>query len=113
MTNSANDRNMLFGILAQQMDFITRDALIAAMHAWVQEKHKPLGQILVEQKALTHDTHALLEALVKKHLALHSDDAEKSLASVGSVSSVRRNLAAITDQDIQESLGHLTNGHNK
>jgi serine/threonine protein kinase len=113
MTSSANDRNMLFGILAQQMDFITRDALIAAMHAWVQEKHKPLGQILLEQKALTADTHALLEALVKKHLALHSDDAEKSLAAVSSISSVRRNLAAITDEDIQESLGHLTNGHGK
>ena len=114
MSNSANDRNMLFGILAQQMDFITRDALIAAMHAWVQEKHKPLGQILLEQKALTADTHALLEALVKKHMALHSDDAEKSLAAVSSVSSVRRNLAAaITDEDIQQSLAHLTNGHGK
>jgi hypothetical protein len=36
------DRNLLFGILALQMDFIGRDALIAAMNAWVLDKSKPL-----------------------------------------------------------------------
>ena len=51
MSNSQVDRNLLFGILALQMDFITRDALIAAMNAWVLEKAKPLGQILAEQGA--------------------------------------------------------------
>ena len=30
---SPTDRNLLFGILALQIDFISRDALIAAMHA--------------------------------------------------------------------------------
>jgi hypothetical protein len=28
------DRNLLFGILALPMDFITRDKLVAAMHAY-------------------------------------------------------------------------------
>lgn len=46
------DRNLLFGILALQMDFITRDQLVAALHAWVLAKHRPLGEILVEQKAM-------------------------------------------------------------
>ena len=54
----AHDRNMLFGILALQMDFITRDALVAAMNAWVLEKSKPLGAILVEQGRLPSDTGA-------------------------------------------------------
>jgi hypothetical protein len=31
----AADRNLLFGILALQMDFASRDQLVAAMHAWV------------------------------------------------------------------------------
>ena len=39
----AADRNLLFGILALQMDFVGRDALIAAMNAWVLDKAKPLG----------------------------------------------------------------------
>ena len=52
MSNPAADRNLLFGILALQLDFITRDALIAAMHAWVLQKSKPIGQILIEQDDL-------------------------------------------------------------
>ena len=38
----ASDRNLLFGILALQMDFIGRDALIAAMNAWILDKAKSL-----------------------------------------------------------------------
>src|SRR5258708_39185776 len=61
------DRNLLFGILALQMDFIRRDALIAAMHAWVLEKAKPLGQILLDQGALAIADHELLEVMVRRH----------------------------------------------
>jgi hypothetical protein len=46
------DRNLLLGILALQTDFITRDALIAAMLAWSVAKHRPLEDILVDQGAL-------------------------------------------------------------
>src|SRR5438552_4022178 len=35
MPGSASDRNLLFGILDLQMDFISRDQLVAAMYAWV------------------------------------------------------------------------------
>src|SRR6266446_1068843 len=84
MSNSVTDRNLLFGILALQMDFISRDALVAAMHAWVLDKGKSLGQILQKQRALSADTHGLLEALVQKHLALHGNDAEQSLAAISS-----------------------------
>ena len=62
--SDSTDRNLLFGILALQMDFIDREQLVAAMNAWVLEKGKPLGEILVEQSALKPDTHALLVALV-------------------------------------------------
>ncbi len=47
------DRNLLFGILALQMDFITRDALVAAMNAWLLQKHKPLAEMLAERGALS------------------------------------------------------------
>ena len=52
---AAADRNLLYGILALQMDFISRDALIAAMNAWVLDKAQPLGHILVEGAALRAD----------------------------------------------------------
>src|SRR5215469_12782489 len=100
----AADRNLLFGILALQMDFISRDALIAAMHAWVLDKLKPLGQVLQEQGALSGDQRTLLEALVQEHLRLHNNDPEKSLAAVSSITSVRRDLESIADPDLHASL---------
>src|SRR5581483_8916228 len=60
---AAADRNLLFGVLALQLDFISRDALVAAMNAWVLDKAKPLGQILLEQGALRPDALSLLDAL--------------------------------------------------
>jgi hypothetical protein len=31
----STDRNLLFGILALQNDFVTRDQLVEAMNAWI------------------------------------------------------------------------------
>ncbi len=101
------DRNLLFGILALQMDFIRRDQLVAAMHEWVLAKTKPLGQILLEQGALARDPHALLEALVHEHVKQHGNDPEKSLAAVGAASSVKDALQNIADGDLHNSLGRV------
>jgi eukaryotic-like serine/threonine-protein kinase len=49
MASATGDRNLLFGILALQMDFIGRDALVKAMNAWVLDKAKPLGRILLDK----------------------------------------------------------------
>src|SRR5262245_64382918 len=84
----ASDRNLLFGILALQMDFIGRNALIAAMNAWVLDKAKSLGAILQDQGALAEDERAALETLVDRHLRRHGGDAERSLASVGPAGTV-------------------------
>jgi len=101
------DRNLLFGILALQMDFIRRDALIAAMHAWVLEKAKPLAQILFDQGVLPADARAVLEALVAKHLELHGGDAEKSLAAVSAPSPVQQELRCLADGDLDACLAQL------
>src|ERR1700682_3359764 len=101
MSQAAADRNLLFGVLALQMDFIKREQLIAAMQAWVFDKSKPLGAILCAQKALAEDKRALLEALVQAHLAQHGNDPEKSLAAISSVASVKNDLEKIADADVQ------------
>jgi serine/threonine-protein kinase len=104
MAQANADRNLLFGILALQLDFITRDQLVAAMQAWVFDKAQTLGQILCKQGVLKEDTHALIEALVQKHLAQHGNDVEKSLAAVTSATLVREDLKQVADADVQASL---------
>ncbi len=64
----AADRNLLFGVLALQMDFVSRDALIAAMQAWGLAKHRPLGEILLEHGALTAERRHVLDLLTAERL---------------------------------------------
>src|SRR5207245_2922955 len=102
--SSSADRNLLFGILALQMDFISRDALITAMNAWVLDKSNPLGAILVARQNLSARHHDLVESLVAAHLAQHGNDPEKSLAAVSPGELARAKLAQITDPEIRGTL---------
>jgi serine/threonine-protein kinase len=107
MSSAPSDRNLLFGVLALQMDFIDRDALIAALHAWVLEKKRTLGEILVQQEALQADQRNLLESLVEAHLALHNHDVEKSLSAVAVPTPLRAELRSLADLDVQASIARL------
>ncbi len=100
----AADRNLLFGILAVQMDFVSRDALIAAMHTWVLAKHRPLGELLQEQGALTPERRGLLDRLAAEHLKAHGDDPQRSLAAAGNPSTVDSALRSVPDPELQASL---------
>lgn len=71
MSNTA-DRHLLFGILALQNAFITRDELIAGVTAWLEDKSQPVDQILLDRGMLREDEHALLTALVGKHIELQN-----------------------------------------
>jgi serine/threonine-protein kinase len=86
------------------MDFITKEALIAAMHAWVLNKSLPLSQVLQDQGALSTARRLVLDALVEEHIKVHNNDAQKSLAAVSSIGSVRQELSRIADPDLQSSL---------
>jgi serine/threonine protein kinase len=105
-THSATDRNLLFGVLALQMDFLTRDELIAAMQAWVLDKDQPLGAILERRGALAADERAALDALVAKHTERHGGDPRRSLAAAGTgvAADVHATLALLPDPDVQASL---------
>jgi WD40 repeat protein/serine/threonine protein kinase/tetratricopeptide (TPR) repeat protein len=98
------DRNLLFGILALQNNFIDRDALVSAFNSWITEKGRPLGKILHERGSLARDELALLEALVSKHLERFGNDPQKSLASLSSIGSVRDDLERVADDDLHKSL---------
>jgi serine/threonine-protein kinase len=101
------DRNLLFGILALQLDFISRDALIRAMNAWVLDKTKGLGLLLVEHNALDPERHALLETLVREHLRQHGGDPVRSLATVSLVGPIAGELRQIADSDLGATLAQI------
>jgi eukaryotic-like serine/threonine-protein kinase len=107
MTSSASDRNLLFGILALQMDFITRDGLIDGMQAWTLAKTQSLGEVLVDRELMPQSQRELLEPLVDAHIAQHGGDAQQSLQGLSSVGITPEALQSIADPDVQASLLHV------
>jgi hypothetical protein len=97
-------RNLLFGVLALQNNFIGRDELLAAFAAWVANKARPLAQLLVDRGALDAARRALLNALVAEHLKQHGGDTEASLAAISSLGSVRDDLERLGDAGLGASL---------
>jgi eukaryotic-like serine/threonine-protein kinase len=109
--SASADHNLLFGILAVQLDFITKDALVAAMSAWLLDKGKPLGDILRDQGHLSPERLQFLSALVAEHLKQHGDDPAASLAALSSLGPVREELGQIADPDLQASLAAASRDH--
>ena len=104
---SASDRNLLFGVLALQMDFLTQGQLIQGMQAWVLEKSQPLENLLVAKGLLAEADRDLLLPLVQRHIAQHGGDAEQSLKALSSVTPSVNVLKQIEDAELQQSLRSL------
>src|SRR5262245_36225805 len=104
MSAAGADRNLLYGILALQMDFISRDQLIAAMQAWVLDKTRSLGQVLLGQGALGEEDHEALDRLVDRHLARHGQDLDSSLASLPNSEELSWVLEQVVDSSLPTTL---------
>ncbi len=101
MSRSA-DRNLLFGILALQLNFVTRDQLIAGMHAWVLNKSTSLGEIFVAQQSMEAEQYRLLDALVEKHVEKHGGSVTQSIQQLSSVDpQVTSSLRSTTQNSIR------------
>ncbi len=116
MAPADTSRNLLFGLLALQNNFVDRDTLLGAFNSWVADKSRSLGQILLERRALTRNRHNLLERLVEEQIEFHGNDPHKSLAALRSVGSVHDDWSRMVDAEIVASLGqpggsHIQNGH--
>src|SRR5262245_47604740 len=75
-------RDLLVGLMALPTGPMDRVALVAAFHAWTQDKARPLADHLVASGRLDPAHRPLLEGVAAAHLARHGDDVERSLAAI-------------------------------
>jgi serine/threonine-protein kinase len=97
-------RNLLFGLLAFQTNFVDRGALLAAFDTWTTDKTQPLGRVLVSQGAISEELHALIDGLVMAHLAKHQHEPAQCLAALTPIGSVQQELEARADSEVRPSL---------
>ncbi len=108
MNDRSSDRNLLLGIVALQLDFISRDALIDAMNSWTLAKSRTLSEILVDKGALDPADRLVLESLVERHIARHGCNTETSLSSIEVEGLARIRLESIADSELIESLSRVS-----
>jgi serine/threonine-protein kinase len=106
MPTPSADHNLIFGLLALQMEFVNREQLLEAMNAWMLRKATPLGEVLRERGVLNERRLELLHGLVEEHVQQHGD-AQASLAALCVEASVRQDLGRLNDADVQASLVSL------
>jgi tetratricopeptide (TPR) repeat protein len=97
------DRNLLFGVLALQLDYIDRDGFVSACAAWATRKGTPLADLLVSLGLLTSDDRGEVERLMERRLKRHRGDVQSSLAEAAD-GAVRGALAAVGDEVLARSL---------
>jgi eukaryotic-like serine/threonine-protein kinase len=108
MSTSHIDRHLLFGFLALQNNFLSREDLIAAVSAWLVDKSRPLSEILRARNLVTDKELALLETLHAHHLERHNHDAQQSLAALPTEICVRQQLQQLADPELTTSLNRAT-----
>ena len=110
MSTPSRDRNLLVGMLALQMDFITRDQLIAGLQSWVQDKSRPLEDLLHQAGALDDDLRNLVANLADRHLRQHGGDPQRSLAALTPPPALTDVLTSVDDPDVNTTLTFFGQG---
>src|SRR5436190_1191418 len=97
------DRNLLFGLLALQMDLLTREQLLDGFQLWMLQKDTPISAVLRQRGALQAEDVEAVEVLVRRRLARHGGDVQASLAGLRVQTPVREELSLLGDE-VQASL---------
>jgi hypothetical protein len=100
------DRNLLFGVLALQLDLIDRDRFAEACAAWSARKSTSLGDLLVERGWLTTTDRDAVEHVLKRRIDNHCGDVKASL--IQTVSRVQPPIDGLDDPEIIHSLAPHT-----
>ena len=106
MSNSKNrnaEHNLIFAGLGLQLGIIAKDKVIRAFTEWLFDKARPLGEILVHQKAITPEQRNTLESAVEAHIQQEGGE-QKALASLNHVKDLESDLDHLADNDLNQTL---------
>jgi tetratricopeptide (TPR) repeat protein len=107
MGGADTDRNLLFGVLALQLDLIDAAQFADACSGWAARKREAsLAGVLAGRGWISAEDRAEVGRLLERKLRRHGGDAHASLAAVAD-GAVHGALAAVSDPEVQQSLAGL------
>lgn len=111
----ANDRNLLTAVVALQLGFATRDAFVSALVAWSGDRTRPVGQVLLERRAIAPEDLPVIAAAVDRMLARTAGDQARFLDSLGFevVESLQEAVRTAVDSLLQDDQTCLAGAGNR
>ncbi len=109
----ARDRNLLFGVIAVQLHFITPVDLAKAAAVWATDMERDLHSVLVELGLLGEDKAKVIKDLLALQIKEHQGDASATLKSFGGRRAVEESFAASlapSGPEVQASLQSFGGG---
>ncbi|KAF0246825.1 MAG: serine/threonine protein kinase [Planctomycetota bacterium] len=97
--------DLLFGLLALQMNFISKGQLLECAALWMNDSKAVLGKLFLDRGYLKQKQHAGVAAMVAAQVDAHDGDAAQSLAAVEVDMDLRQSLLALNvPPDLRQSL---------
>jgi len=100
------DRNLLFGVLALQLEYVDASQFADVCAAWAVRKNMTVADILAERGWITPEARQEVEGLLSRKMNKHDGDARKALGDVADAS-VRDAMRDVGDEEMDETLDHL------
>ncbi|KAF0242878.1 MAG: serine/threonine protein kinase [Planctomycetota bacterium] len=100
----SRESDLLFGLLALQMNFITKEQLLEGAAVWMSEPKGDLPKLFLERKSLKPSQHAAVKLMVEEQLKANEGDAGRSLAGLSPKAVLESLLALNVPPDVRQSL---------
>ena len=106
MQTPSTERNLLVGVFALQLEFISSGQFVGAISNWVRDKNRSLESVLIEQGSLDPRDADMLNEMVSKHVSQSNGDA-RAITLPETVSRIEDDLTSIGDADLDMFLHML------
>ena len=100
------DLNLLFGVIAVQLEFIDSKQLAVASGLWALDKTRSLADILGDQKWLDDADRKIVEDLIQRKLKNHGGDPRETLGAEADTNA-RDSMRDIEDEAVNLTLSFL------
>jgi serine/threonine protein kinase/tetratricopeptide (TPR) repeat protein len=96
----ANERELLFGLLALRDEYVSGSQLVAAFSEWLVDRARPLVEVLAAKAGISAEDVVDLQKQVERRVRLNGGDVAKSLNGLPVPESVRVELSRLGDASL-------------
>src|SRR5688500_1763917 len=106
MSHVGADRNLLFGVLARQLELIDDRQFTGVCGEWATSKDVPRSEILAERGWITPEDRRQIESLLERKVEKHGGDVHATLGAVAD-GAARDAIRQVDDPEVRKSLSSL------